>query len=212
MGIGSYLQRRFSRVEDFYTPETTSLPLSCFKLDRVTKVLPLLAEPTQASLAVLDEAQNLVGVITERDIIRYVANQGDIEEELRVQALMTHDPITIDIRSSCTEGLQLMLKGNFRNLIVLKEGNFVGILSILEAAKGRLVATTTKSEDLFIALSSLQDELPSSDLMDDANSVFDVFKKSGKNILLVTSDGEPVDYLTSVEVKRLKLQAMGNIR
>ena len=73
------------------------------------------------------------------------------------------------------------------------------------------VATTTKSEDLFIALTSLKDELPASDLMEDANSVFDVFKSSGKNILLVTDNGEPVDYLTSVEVKRLKLKAMGNI-
>jgi len=173
--------------------------------------MPLLAEPTQAGLAVLDKNSDLVGIITERDIVKHVAIQGKIVADLKVKDLMTPDPVTIDLNSSCTEGLKSMLQGKFRNLIVLKDGRFVGIISILEAAKGRLVATTTKSEDLFVALSSLRDELPASDLMADANSVFEVFKESGKNILLVTSEGQPVDYLTSVEVKRLKLQAMNSV-
>ena len=210
MGIQDYLDNRFSRIRDFYTPETEDLKLSCLLNDNVRDILPLLSEPTQAGLAVLDKKSNVVGIITERDIVKHVASKGKISVNLKVKDLMTHDPVTIDFNSSCTDGLKSMLRGNFRNLIVLRDGRFVGMISILEAAKGRLVATTTKSEDLFVALSSLKDMLPASDLTEDANSVFEVFKESGKNILLVTSAGKPVDYLTSVEVKRLKLQAMNN--
>ncbi len=211
MGIQDYLDNRFSRIRDFYTPETEELKLSCSETDKVRDVLPLLAEPTQAGLAVLDKQKKAAGIITERDIVKHVAVEGKIAAGLKVMDLMTHDPVTIDFNASCTDGLKSMLVGKFRNLIVLKDDRFVGIISILEAAKGRLVATTTKSEDLFVALSSLQEELPSSDLKEDTNSVFEIFKKSGKNILIVTSSGLPVDYLTSGEVKRLKLQAMSNI-
>ena len=62
MRIQDYLQKRFSRVGDFYSPEREALQLSCRPENSIQEILPLLAEPTQSSLAVLDADRNLVGI------------------------------------------------------------------------------------------------------------------------------------------------------
>jgi len=125
---------------------------------------------------------------------------------------MQPNPVTIDINDSCFSGLRKMLSRNFRNLLVLSEGRFVGILSVLQAAKGRLAAVTTKSEDLFIALQSMKDDLLISDITAEADGLFKDFMDSGKSIMLVSQDGQLVDYLTATEMIRLRLQGKNKIR
>jgi len=212
MRIQDYLQKRFSRVGDFYSPETEALQLSCRPENSLQEILPLLAEPTQSSLAVLDADRNLVGIITERDIIRCLASGEPNCTAIAVKTLMQPNPVTIDINDSCFSGLRKMLNRNFRNLLVLSEGRFVGILSVLQAAKGRLAAVTTKSEDLFIALQSMKDDLLISDITAEADGLFKDFMDSGKSIMLVSQDGQLVDYLTATEMIRLRLQGKNKIR
>jgi cell fate (sporulation/competence/biofilm development) regulator YlbF (YheA/YmcA/DUF963 family) len=55
----------------------------------------------------------------------------------------------------------------------------------------------------------MNDDFPCADLQNDSDDAFDDFRKSQKNIMLVTNNGEPVDYLTSIEITRLRLQSMG---
>ena len=116
MRIQDYLQKRFSRVGDFYSPETEALQLSCRPENSIQDILPLLAEPTQSSLAVLDTDRNLVDIITERDIIRCVASGEPNCTAIAVKSLMQPNPVTFDINDSCISGLRKMLSRNFRNL------------------------------------------------------------------------------------------------
>ena len=99
----------------------------------------------------------------------------------------------------------------FSKSLVLSEGRFVGILSVLQATKGRLAAVTTKSEDLFIALQS-KDDLLISDITAEADGSFKDFMDSGKSIMLVSQEGQLVDYLTATEMIRLRLQGKSKIR
>ena len=82
----------------------------------------------------------------------------------------------------------------------------------MQAAKGRLAAVTTKSEDLFIALQSMKDDLLISDITAEADGLFKDFMDSGKSIMLVSQDGQLVDYLTATEMIRLRLQGKNKIR
>ena len=101
MRIQDYLQKRFSRVGDFYSPETEALQLSCRPENSIQEILPLLAEPTQSSLAVLDADRNLFGIITGRDIIRCLASGEPNCTAIAVKSLMQPNPVTIDINDSC---------------------------------------------------------------------------------------------------------------
>ena len=209
MQIQDYLHKRFSRVSDFYTAETAELILSCSKDQPVFEILEYLAEPTQASMAVVNDQGSVIGIISERDVIRHIAVHKSIVNNVTVADIMTIEPITVELSSSCVGALRAMLDGNFRNMPVCCEGKFVGILSVLEAAKGRLIATATKSQDLFSALAVLNNDFPCAELQNDSDDAFDDFRKSRKNIMLVTENGEPIDYLTSIEMTRLRLQTMG---
>ena len=122
MRIQDYLQKRFSRVGDFYSPETEALQLSCRPENSIQDILPLVAQPTQYSLAVLDADRNLVGMITERDTIRCLESGKPNCTAIAVKSLMQPNPVTIDINYSCISGLRKMLSRNFRNLLVLSEG------------------------------------------------------------------------------------------
>lgn len=209
MQIQEYLYQRFSRVSDFYSAQTEELTLSCSQDQFVSEILQYLAEPTQASLAVVNDQSSVIGIISERDVIRYIAAHKNIGSKIIVGDIMTADPVTVELSSSCVDALRAMLDGKFRNMPVCRDGKFVGILSVLEAAKGRLISTTMKSQDLFSALAAMNDDFPCADLQNDSDDAFDDFRKSQKNIMLVTDNGEPVDYLTSIEMTRLRLQSIG---
>jgi len=211
MQIKDYLHKRYSRVADFYTEQTEVLNLSCGKDQTILEILEHLSEPAQASLAVVDDQGAVIGIISERDVIKHVALHKSIGPKVTVGELMTTEPVTVEITSSCVSALSAMLDGKFRNMPVCREEKFVGILSVLEAAKGRLAATTTKSQDLFSALTVMNDDFPCADLYKDSDDAFENFRKSQKNIMLVMDNGNPVDYLTSIEMTRLRLQTMGTL-
>jgi CBS domain-containing protein len=74
------------------------------------------------------ENERLVGILTERDVLRAVA-QG-IDESSSVADWMTRDPETIDPDESTEHAAVLMIHGGFRHLPVTESGQVVGMLSI----------------------------------------------------------------------------------
>ena len=53
-----------------------------------------LSDPREASLAVVDENNHVVGIVTGRDIVLYMGTHRVIEENLTVDAVMTKNPKT----------------------------------------------------------------------------------------------------------------------
>ncbi len=78
--------------------------------------------------ALVTEEGRLVGILTERDVLRAVA-QG-IEEDSSVGDWMTRDPDTIEPDESIEHAAVLMIHGGFRHLPVTEHGDVVGMLSI----------------------------------------------------------------------------------
>ena len=63
----------------------------------------------------------LVGIFSERDILRRVAAIGGDLDMMRVVDAMTRDPRTVSIETSLVEALALMIEGNFRHLRAFSE-------------------------------------------------------------------------------------------
>jgi CBS domain-containing protein len=78
--------------------------------------------------ALVTEGEKLVGIVTERDVLRAVAR--GIDEGTRVEELMTPDPETMEPDESTQHAAVLMTHGGFRHLPIVEGDDVVGMLSI----------------------------------------------------------------------------------
>ncbi|MGH3023948.1 MAG: CBS domain-containing protein [Gaiellaceae bacterium] len=74
------------------------------------------------------EGTRLAGILTERDVLKAVAD-GTVAEA-RVADRMTQHPDTIEAGDATEQAAALMIHGGFRHLPVLEGGEVVGIVSI----------------------------------------------------------------------------------
>ena len=79
--------------------------------------------------ALVVDADDLVGIFTERDIVRALAAEHDAATH-DVREWMTKDPVTLEAHTSAQETLALMLAKGFRHVPVTENGRLVGIVSM----------------------------------------------------------------------------------
>jgi CBS domain-containing protein len=79
--------------------------------------------------AIVSDFGNMIGILTERDILRAVAGRTH-SSEARVREWMTADPVTAPPDMSAEDALQIMLDRNFRHLPVVEDGRPIGVVSI----------------------------------------------------------------------------------
>jgi len=84
-------------------------------------------EQQTGSLLVM-EGDDLLGIITERDILKAVATNTDLEKT-RVEEVMARDLVTIHPGASLREAASVMTEKWIRHLPVLDRGKLVGVLS-----------------------------------------------------------------------------------
>jgi CBS domain-containing protein len=75
------------------------------------------------------ECRRIVGIFTERDLLRRVLAEGRPLSVPVVQC-MTPDPVTVQMRDPISLAIRRMQTGGHRHLPVLKDGKPVGILSV----------------------------------------------------------------------------------
>lgn len=81
------------------------------------------------SVVVLDDTGELVGIFTERDLLRACAAGVDTHSST-VGNWMTEDPVTAPADAQAGSALQTMIDQGFRHLPVLGEGGVVGVVSM----------------------------------------------------------------------------------
>lgn len=207
MNISNYLESRKSIVEHWYSKEAENLKLSCLETDKVIDIMAWLADDQEASLAVVDPKHLLVGIISERDIIKYLAKDNVLNGDLRVSDLMTRNVFSASPDTYCVDALKIMVKGDFRNLPIVVEDKFLGILSIIDAAKARLLETISRSNDVFDALKSFGNDLPSVNVDQTMREAFEVLAEKKAPFLTVKDEEDIVDYLSSQEINRMRLRS-----
>jgi CBS domain-containing protein len=74
------------------------------------------------------ENERLVGILTERDVLRAVA--GGLDEGTVVADWMTRDPETMEPDEPIRQAAVLMIHGGFRHLPIVEGERVVGMLSI----------------------------------------------------------------------------------
>ena len=118
---------------------------------KVSEAVGLIAKRPNSALVVLNFDDEVSGIITEKDIINSLAALGPAVLETAVETIMTINPAVCDVSDTCEQVLKMMGRGNFRNMPVVKNKVFVGIVQILEvslAKVSKLIEENSKLKEM----------------------------------------------------------------
>ena len=79
--------------------------------------------------AVVQDAEQLIGILTERDVLNAVAS-GTLPDEVTVQDIMTADVVTVGPDWDLIEAAGEMARRRIRHLVVYEGGQLLGVLSV----------------------------------------------------------------------------------
>jgi CBS domain-containing protein len=122
------------RVRDLMTKEVTTLRRN----DKLSIADDVMRLGRIRHLPVLDDEEQVVGIVSQRDLFRgalaralgYGAHaQQKLLGQLLVKEVMTNDPTTIAPDAPLAEAARVMLKGKIGALVVIEDGRLVGILT-----------------------------------------------------------------------------------
>jgi CBS domain-containing protein len=79
--------------------------------------------------AVVTDAEQLAGILTERDVLKVVAQRAD-PEATKVADRMTRDVVTVGPDWDLIEAAEEMARRRIRHLVVFEGGQLLGVLSV----------------------------------------------------------------------------------
>jgi CBS domain-containing protein len=100
------------------------------------------------SLMVEDATGNITGIISERDIVLGIAKNGASLQANSVADLMSSDLIRCDPDSSVNQAMGLMTDRRIRHLPVFDNDQMIGLVSIGDLVKYRIMEVQAESEAL----------------------------------------------------------------
>ena len=116
--------------------------------DSVAAVAALLQARRVGAMVVLDQDRDVAGIVSERDIVRIVAERGAAGLPLPIAECMTHDVVFADPSETVDQLLERMTDRRIRHLPVCQDGRLVGIVSIGDLVKSKIAETVAEAENL----------------------------------------------------------------
>ncbi len=104
----------------------------------VSDAAKMLAEKKIGTVVVSADGSKADGILSERDIVRELGNQGAAILQLTVDKLMTAKLVTCKRDDRADAILQTMTEGRFRHMPVVEDGVLVGIVTLGDVVKARL--------------------------------------------------------------------------
>lgn len=114
----------------------------------VHDVARLLAGRRIGAVVVQDQADHLLGILSERDIVLALAAHGARALELTAGHLMTQEVQTATPDTTVDHAMAMMTQGRFRHLPVLDHGSLHGIVSIGDVVKARITQQECEVDSL----------------------------------------------------------------
>ena len=116
--------------------------------EKLSEAIKLLAEHRIGALVVTNGDRKIVGILSERDIVRVIGKEGAAALDLTVRQVMTPKVNICNEHHTVNEVMEIMTRGRFRHLPVEKDGQLDGIISIGDVVKRRIEDVEREAEDI----------------------------------------------------------------
>jgi CBS domain-containing protein len=114
----------------------------------VSQIAQQLSTRRVGSVLVMSGNDEVAGIVSERDLVRAMSLHGAAALELEARHVMTRDVVTCDPDDSIDQIMEIMTRGRFRHVPVVRHGELLGVVSIGDVVKARLEETRHETEAL----------------------------------------------------------------
>lgn len=111
----------------------------------LAEAVKTLSEKRIGAVVVMGADGALVGILSERDIIRALGQSGAAALDSPVSRVMTAKVVTCRMQTSIDELMEIMTSGRFRHVPVVENARVVGLVSIGDVVKHRVAAIEAES-------------------------------------------------------------------
>jgi CBS domain-containing protein len=136
MSIGSILKSKGSEI------------ISARADDTAEQVAKLLSAHNIGAVLIRAADGQVLGILSERDIVRAIGRHGDAALKLTASALMSRNVISCTPEDTVAKAMEIMTARRFRHLPVVDHGNLVGMISIGDVVKERIGEAEQEAEQL----------------------------------------------------------------
>ncbi len=91
----------------------------------IKEALEILIEKEISGLPVVDENDEIVGILSEKDLLKVFYEP----EDRTVGSIMTREPVTIAVDAPLVEVVDCLMAYDFRRVLIHEEGKLVGLVS-----------------------------------------------------------------------------------
>ncbi len=116
--------------------------------ENLSEAVRVLAENRVGALVITNGDRKIVGILSERDIVRCIAKEGAAALQSSVRAAMTPKVKICNENHTVNEVMAIMTEGRFRHLPVERDGLLDGIISIGDVVKRRIQDAEREAEDI----------------------------------------------------------------
>jgi CBS domain-containing protein len=104
----------------------------------LAEVVRVLSARRIGAVVVTGADRRIVGILSERDVVRVLGEKGPSALDLSISEVMTRKVTTCSMRDTVSELMERMTEGKFRHVPVVDEGRLAGIVSIGDVVKWRV--------------------------------------------------------------------------
>ncbi len=112
----------------------------------VEEAISMLAKHRIGALVVTDANGSIGGILSERDIIRRIAEDGITVLGQPISSVMTANVKVCTENHSINDVMEMMTRGRFRHLPVERAGKLIGVISIGDVVKRKIEETEQEAE------------------------------------------------------------------
>jgi CBS domain-containing protein len=124
--------------------------LECFSInstDTLQAAAKQMSECNIGALLVMDRG-SLVGIVTERDIVKNAANEERTMKDVLIKTAMSANLLVVKPGDDLDYVMAIMIQNNIRHLPVVEESGLLGLLSMRDVV--RVLVKNLKAENLYL--------------------------------------------------------------
>ena len=122
--------------------------LTIGKETTVSEAVALLAKHRIGALVVTDNGGSIRGIISERDVVRHIAEDGVGALNQPVATVMTANVKVCTESHTVNDVMEIMTRGRFRHMPVERAGKLIGVISIGDVVKRKIEETEREAEQI----------------------------------------------------------------